>query len=78
MRLCSYFQGEELALITKILHTYLPFYIWSWYIYEVKGALDKYNISPNFFQKSWDFYTNRSVGMGDDCMLSFMFKLIYF
>ena len=30
----------------------------------VKGALDKYNINPNFFQKkSWEFYTIRSVGI---------------
>ena len=26
----------NLALITKILHTYLLFYIWSWYICEIK------------------------------------------
>ena len=38
----------------------------------IKGALDKYNIILQlFFQKSWDFYTIRSVGMGNDCMLSF-------
>ena len=38
----------------------------------LKGALDKYNIiSTNFFQKSWEFYTIGSVGMGNDCMLSF-------
>ena len=37
-----------------------------------KGALDKYNIiPPTFFQKSWEFYTIGSVGMGNDCMLSF-------
>ena len=34
---------------------------------KFKGALDKYNIiggysSPNFFPKSWDFDTIRSVG----------------
>ena len=29
--------------------------------------------SPNFFQKSWDFYTIRSVGMGNDCIPSFTF-----
>ena len=32
----EYFSGTNFALITKILHTYLPFYIWSWYIYEIK------------------------------------------
>ena len=40
----------------------------------VKGALDKYIIIPQlFFGKSWDFYTIKSVGMGNDCMLSFTF-----
>ena len=37
--------------------------------------------SPNFFQKNWDFHANRSVGMGNDCMLSFRFlrsRLTYF
>ena len=39
-----------------------------------KGALDKFNIIPNFFpKKSWDFYTVRSVGMSKDCMPSFAF-----
>ena len=45
-----------------------------WHI--VKGALDKYNIIPNFFpKKSWDFYTIRSVGIGKDCMLSLTFQI---
>ena len=40
----------------------------------LKGALDKFNIIPNFFpKKSWDFYTIRSVGMSKDCMPSFTF-----
>ena len=40
----------------------------------LKGALDKYNIIPPFFSKySWDFSTVRSVGMGNDCMLSVTF-----
>ena len=39
----------------------------------IKGALVKLTSSPNFFPKSWDFYTIRSVGMGNDCMLSFTF-----
>ena len=30
------FSEMSLALITKILHTYLLFYIWSLYIYEIK------------------------------------------
>ena len=41
---------------------------------DLKGALDKCYIIPNFFhKKSWDFYTIRSVGMGNDCMLGFTF-----
>ena len=44
---------------------------------DIKGALEKYNIIPNFFktnkQKSWDFYTIGSVGMVNDCMLGFRF-----
>ena len=43
----------------------------------IKRALDKCNIIPNFFnkkkKKKLDFYTIRSVGMGNDCMLSFTF-----
>ena len=40
----------------------------------LKGALDKYNIIPKLFsKKSWDFYTIRSIGMINDCMLSFTF-----
>ena len=38
-----------------------------------KGALDKCNITSDIFQKSWDFYTIRGVGMGNYCMLSFTF-----
>ena len=41
---------------------------------DVKGALDKFNIIPNFFsKKSWDFYTIRNDGMSKDCMPSFAF-----
>ena len=44
-------------------------------LYDTKEALDMYNIIPQlFFQKSWDFYTIRSVGMGNDCILSFTFQ----
>ena len=32
----QFFNGTNLTLITKILHTYLLFYISSWYIYEIK------------------------------------------
>ena len=40
----------------------------------VKGALDKCNIIPTFSKKKVGFfYTIRSVGMGNDCMLSFTF-----
>ena len=42
----------------------------------IKGALDKYNIIPQLFsEKSWDFYTIGSVGMGNDCMLSSTFQI---
>ena len=33
---------------------------------------------PIFFKKSWDFHTKRSVGKGNDCMLSITFYLTYF
>ena len=39
----------------------------------IKGALDKYNIIRNFLKKSWEFCTMRSVGMGNDSILSFTF-----
>ena len=35
-RECIVFQRDELCTNHEILHTYLPFYIWSWYIYETK------------------------------------------
>ena len=41
--------------------------------FPIKGALDKFDIIPNFFKKSLDFYTIRSVGMSIDCVLSFTF-----
>ena len=42
----------------------------------IKGALDKYNIIPELFpKKSWDFYTIRSVGIGNDYILSLMFQI---
>ena len=44
-----------------------------WQIYIVEEALNKYNIIPNFSPKTWDFYTIRGAGMGNDCILSFMF-----
>ena len=43
------------------------------YTSSIEGALDKYNIIPQLFQKSWDFYTIRGVDIGNDCMLSFTF-----
>ena len=43
-------------------------------LFYLKGALDKFNIIPQLFpKKSWNFYTIRSVGMGNDCMPSFTF-----
>ena len=64
----QHFQNAEISMIRSLQMTKN---IWK----TIKGNLDKYtNIIPNFFQKkSWDFYTIRSVGMGKDCMLSFMF-----
>ena len=52
------------------------------YLISDKGALDKYNVISKFFQIKWptDFYTIRSVGMDNNPMLSFMFRIdfIYF
>ena len=43
-------------------------------LYYLKGALDKFNIIPNFFpKKNWDFYTIRSVSMSKAYMPSFTF-----
>ena len=39
----------------------------------LKGHWTSVTSSPTFSQKSWDFYTIRSVGMGNDCMLTLMF-----
>ena len=39
----------------------------------LKGHWTSVTSYPNFFQKNWDFNTIRSVGMGNDCMLSFTF-----
>ena len=36
----------------------------------VKGALDNFSLIPDLFQKSWDFYTIRSVYLRSDCMLN--------
>ena len=38
-----------------------------------KGALDNFSLIPQlvfFFQKSWDFYTIRSVYLCSECMLN--------
>ena len=44
------------------------------HIVTFKGALGKYNIILQLFPKKVGiFYTIRSVGMGNDCMLSFTF-----
>ena len=43
----------------------------------VKRALDKYNIiPPDFFLKSWDFETIKSVGIGNTCIP--ILTLLYF
>ena len=39
----------------------------------LKGHWTSITSSSTFSKKSWDFYTIRSVGMGNDCMLSFTF-----
>ena len=62
--ICLVAQPVSLAGLLCLLH----------FCSYVKGALDKCNIISNFFfQKGWDFYTIRSVCMGNDCMLSFTF-----
>ena len=52
-------------------------FTWSLTQLLLKGHWTSSTSSPNFFQngsgKSWDFYTIRSVGMGNDCMQSFTF-----
>ena len=40
---------------------------------RIKGALDHFSLIPRFFfffQKSWDFYTIKSVYLCSDCMLN--------
>ena len=37
---------------------------------ELKGHWTISTSSPNFFQKSWDFYTIRSAYLRSDCMLN--------
>ena len=37
---------------------------------QLKGHWTTSASSPNFFQKSWDFYTIRSVYLCSDCMLN--------
>ena len=40
----------------------------------IEGALDKYNIIPNFFfSKKAEILYHQIVGVGNDCMLSFTF-----
>ena len=42
--------------------------------YKLKGHWTSITSSTNFFpKKSWEFYIIKSVGMGNDCMLSFTF-----
>ena len=45
----------------------------SFFLYYLKGHWTSSTSYPNFFQKSWDFYTIISVGMGNDRMPSFTF-----
>ena len=39
----------------------------------LKGHWTSVTSSPNFFSKKWEFYIIGSVGMDNDCMLSFTF-----
>ena len=45
------------------------------YIFFLKGHWTSSTSSLTFSKKSWDFYTIRSVGMGNDCMPSFTFYI---
>ena len=47
---CIVSQRDELCTNHEILHTYLPFYIWSWYIYEMKVHI-KYSYYYKFETK---------------------------
>ena len=40
-----------------------------------KGHWTSVISSPTFSKESWNFYTIRSVGMGNDCMLNFTFQI---
>ena len=42
---------------------------------KLKGHWTSVTSSPTFSKKSWDFYTIRSVGMGNDYMQSFTFQI---
>ena len=64
---------SKMSKIDFFLHLFVALLYEAHFPKGIKGALDKFNIIPNFFQKSWDFYTIRSVGMGNDCMPSFTF-----
>ena len=46
---------------------------WELTLASLKGHWTSSTSSPTFSKKSWDFYTITSVGMGNDCMPSFMF-----
>ena len=50
---CVGFSATNLALITKILQAYLLFYIWTWYIYEIKTHIKYWNeiITDNAIEK---------------------------
>ena len=45
------------------------------FYFMIKGALGGLTSSPTFSNKSSDFFTIRSVCMGKDYMLSFMFQI---
>ena len=67
---------KKLVKSMTIPFCYLPKTLKSQKVMYIKRALDKYNIIPQLFPKKvWDFYTIRSVGMGNDNMLSFTFQI---
>ena len=40
---------------------------------NIKGALDKCNIIPNFFSEKLRFFTKTVIGIDNDCMLILTF-----
>ena len=65
---------HPLYMSVKMATTLIAFMVKKNLIPLFKGASDKYNIITQLFsKKDGIFYVIRSVGMGNDCMLSFTF-----